>query len=166
MSTSPAGPMEGAVALVTGASSGIGAATARRPADKGAAVALVAGRGDRLHRLAEVHVTHAAVPHLIAAAATSRRQVSDIVNVSSTAGRGVRASSSVHNPTTFGLNGPTEALRQELLGEATRDAALRQIGGIEPLRAEDNADAIGHVVTRQRRVAVNDMLVRAGDQTW
>ncbi|MGW2831530.1 hypothetical protein [Streptomyces sp. NPDC001286] len=56
-------------------------------------------------------------------------------------------------------------MRQELLGEATRDAALRQIGGIEPLRAEDNADAIGHVVTRQRRVAVSDVLVRAGDQT-
>lgn len=52
------------------------------------------------------------------------------------------------------------------LGEATREAALRHVGGIEPLRAEDIAEAIGFIVTRERRVAVNEMLVRAGDQTW
>jgi hypothetical protein len=28
------------------------------------------------------------------------------------------------------------------------------------------ADAIGCIVTRERRVAVNEMLVRAGNQTW
>jgi len=38
--------------------------------------------------------------------------------------------------------------------------------GIEPLRAEDVADAIGYIVTRERRVAVNEMLVRVGDQPW
>jgi len=110
------------------------------------------------------------------------------VNVGSTAGRVARPGSSDYNPTKFGLNGFTEALRQELLvervrvaviepgtvrteladhlGEATREAALRQVGGIEPLRAEDIADAIGYIVTRERRVAVNEMLVRAGDQPW
>ena len=254
----PTSHLYGAVALVTGASSGIGAATARRLAREGAEVALVARRRDRLDQVARdiaslgghaaaveaditeperayeavqdtlerfgrldilvnnaglmllnsalhttveewdrmvslnvtalLHVTHAAVPYLIDAAATSPRQVADLVNVSSTAGRVARPSSSVYNLTKFGLNGFAESLRQELLrervrvsvvepgavdteqvnhlGDATRKAARRQGDGIEALRAEDIADAIGYIVTRERRVAVNEMLVRAGDQTW
>jgi NADP-dependent 3-hydroxy acid dehydrogenase YdfG len=250
--------LTGAVALVTGASSGIGAATARRLAREGAAVGMVARRRERLDQLADdigaaggsalvieaditdperaaeavqrtldhfgrldvlvnnagimllnsalhatleewdrmvalnvqalLHVTHAAVPYLIDAAATSPRAVADIVNVSSTAGRVARPSSSVYNLTKFGLNGFTEALRQELLvervrvsvvepgtvntelvdrlGDAMREAARRQVSGIEPLRPEDIADAIAYIVTRERRVAVNEILVRAGDQTW
>jgi NADP-dependent 3-hydroxy acid dehydrogenase YdfG len=86
------------------------------------------------------------------------------------------------------VNAFTESLRQELLGERVRvsvvepgavdtelvnhlsdpvrDAARRRIDGIAALRPEDVADAIGYIVTRDRRVAINELLVRAGDQTW
>ena len=254
----PDEPLKGAVALVTGASSGIGAATARRLGREGASVALVARRRERLDQVAGdiasqgghafaveaditeperayqavqdtldwfgrldilvnnagimllnsalhttiqdwdqmvslnvaalLHITHAAVPYLIDAAVTSPRQVADLVNVSSTAGRVARPGSSVYNLTKFGLNGFTESLRQELvservrvsvvepgtvdtelvnhLGDAVREAARRQVDGIEPLRAEDVADAVSYIVTRERRVAVNEILVRSGGQTW
>jgi NADP-dependent 3-hydroxy acid dehydrogenase YdfG len=250
--------LTGAVAIVTGASSGIGAATALRLAREGAAVGMVARRRRRLDVLADdivsaggtalvveaditdsdrasetvqetldrfgrldvlvnnagimllgtalhasiddwdrmvalniealLHVTHAAVPYLIDAAATSPRGVADIVNVGSTAGRVARPSSSVYSMTKSALNGFTEALRQELLvervrvsvvepgtvstelvnqlGDAARDAARQLVTGIEPLQADDVADAIAYIVTRERRVAINEILVRAGDQTW
>ena len=110
------------------------------------------------------------------------------MNVSSTAARVARPGSGVYTLTKSGLNGLTEALRQELLeervrvsvvepgtvdtelvthlGDATRDAALRLVNDIEPLRPEDVADAIAYIVTRERRVAINEILVRAGEQTW
>ncbi|AGZ42878.1 SDR family NAD(P)-dependent oxidoreductase [Actinoplanes friuliensis] len=234
-------PLEGAVALVTGAGDGVGAATARRLAREGAAVALVGRRRDRLDTVvgeiklagghavamdtditepdrayeavqdtmdrfgrldvlvntaaimllnsalhagveewermialnvrALLHVTHAAVPFLIDAASTSPRQVADLVNVSSTAGRVARPGSSVYNLTKFGLNGFTESLRQELIPERVRVSVVEPgtepvIAGAEALWADDIADAIGYIVTRDRRVAVNEMLVRAGDRTW
>jgi NADP-dependent 3-hydroxy acid dehydrogenase YdfG len=34
------------------------------------------------------------------------------------------------------------------------------------LRPPDMADAVAYIVTRDRRVAVNEILVRAAEQTW
>jgi NADP-dependent 3-hydroxy acid dehydrogenase YdfG len=237
--------LAGAVALVTGAADGIGAATARRLAAEGAAVALVARHDDPLDRLvaelrqagrtavavsavpeahdrlgrldvlvnsagvmllgtalhtrvadwdrmvelnvsALLHVTHAAVPYLIDAAATSVRGVADIVNVGSAAARAARPAGGVHALTTYGLGGFTDSLGQELLAEHVRVSLVEpgtvgtepaeprpggfrdawpRTGGLDALRAEDVADAIAHIVTRDRRIAVTRMLVRATAQT-
>ncbi|MFI5719035.1 SDR family NAD(P)-dependent oxidoreductase [Nocardia sp. NPDC051750] len=128
-----------------------------------------------------LHVTHAAVPYLIDAAATSPRQVADLVNVGSLAGRVARPAGSVYNLTASGLNGFTESLRQELRPESVRvsvvapgavyettpDPARRPAGSMaDRLRPEDIADAISYIVTRGRGVAVNELLIRAAGQTW
>jgi NADP-dependent 3-hydroxy acid dehydrogenase YdfG len=47
-----------------------------------------------------------------------------------------------------------------------RQAAQAQTAAIEPLRPDDIADAVAYIITRDRRVAVNEILVRASDQTW
>lgn len=47
-----------------------------------------------------------------------------------------------------------------------RQAARSAVESIEPLRPEDIADAVCYTVTRGRRVAINEMLVRAAEQTW
>ena len=52
------------------------------------------------------------------------------------------------------------------VGESIRPAAESQVESIEPLIPEDIAAAVVHIVTRDRRVAVNEMLVRAAEQTW
>ena len=52
------------------------------------------------------------------------------------------------------------------LREGVREAVSRQLEGMQMLRPEDIADAVAYMVTRDRRVAVNEMLVRAAEQTW
>ena len=90
--------------------------------------------------------------------------------------------------TKSGLAAFSESLRQELITrrvrvsvvepgtvdtelvshvrEDIRQAAQSQVGSIEALLPEDIAEAVVHIVTRDRRVAVNELLVRAAEQSW
>jgi NADP-dependent 3-hydroxy acid dehydrogenase YdfG len=249
--------LEGAVALVTGASSGIGEATARALADRGAAVAIGARRKHRLDELAQeirqrggqalaiemdvtvqeqaagavqrtvdelgrldivvnnagvmllgpilgapleewdrmialnlqglLYTTHAALPHLLHAAEDPQRGVADLINISSVAGRVARSGSGVYNLTKHGVGAFSESLRQELatrhvrvslvepgavdtelpnhLREEVRQQMMKRFGDIERLEAEDIASAIAYIVTRPRRVAINEVLIRPTEQT-
>ena len=250
--------LDGTVAFVTGASSGIGEATALALAGSGAAVALIARRGDRLDRLKHhivtsggtaaavvadiadraqaeaavqqvvtelgrldivvnnaglmrigaaaesdpadwdamlsvnvqglLYITRAALPHLIRAAADAPRRVADIVNISSTAGRVARPGNAVYALTKFGVGAFSEAVRQEVLGQRVRVGLVepgtvqteittalppddretldKRTAGMVKLEPADIADAVVYMVTRDRRVAVNEILVRSAEQTW
>ena len=73
-----------------------------------------------------LYVTHAALPHLIAAAADSPRGVADVVMISSTGGRVARPGTAVYSLTKFGVNAFSEGIRQELIGKRVR------VGIVEP----------------------------------
>jgi NADP-dependent 3-hydroxy acid dehydrogenase YdfG len=133
-----------------------------------------------------LHTTHAALPHLLRAADQEPRRVADIVNISSVAGRVARSGLGVYNLTKFGVVAFGESLRQEVtrrhvrvstvepgvveteltdhLRPEIREQTAQRFANMERLQAEDIADAITYVVTRPRRMAVNEMLVRPTEQ--
>ncbi len=143
-------------------------------------------------RMVEVNVlgllytARAALPHLLEAANREPREVADLVNVSSVAGRQVRSGSGVYNATKHAVGAFSEALRQEVTGRHVRvsliepGAVATELSGhnrpeireqieqrfadLTRLEADDIADAIGYVVTRPRHVAVNEVLVRPTEQ--
>jgi NADP-dependent 3-hydroxy acid dehydrogenase YdfG len=50
--------------------------------------------------------------------------------------------------------------------EGLKGGVARMIESIELLQPADIAEAVTYIVTRDRRVAVNEILIRNGEQTW
>src|SRR4030088_58193 len=115
-----------------------------------------------------------------------RRRRADMVNISSVAGRVPFKGRGVYNLTKHGVGAFSESLRQEVTKRHVRVSLVEpgatatelaghnraevletmrtQVTGMQPMQAEDIADAITYIVTRPRHVAVNEMLIRPTDQ--
>jgi len=239
------------VALVTGASSGIGEATAEALAAEGASLALAARREDELTDLADRLASEGVETLVVPTDVTDKEQVENmiettteelgrldiiinnagvmllepvieadranfrqmvevnllglmnathaalpimedqgtghIVNISSVAGRQASASGSGYNATKFGVNGFTEALRQEVNNDGIRttliepgivDTELQDhipdddaqqsveewVEEMAPLTGEDIARSIRYAVTQPQHVSVNELLIRPTQQ--
>jgi NADP-dependent 3-hydroxy acid dehydrogenase YdfG len=228
------------VAVITGASSGIGEATARALAADGHRLALLARRADRIEEVAadlggavpivadvtdrdslvsaaervqadlggaDILVNNAGVMllgpfdsehsdelrqmvevNLLGAMTATevfldqlRDGGGDLVNISSVAGRTARAFGSGYNATKWGLNGWSEALRQELLPDirvmviepgavgteltdhitdSSVKEATEKFYDEVAITAADIAEIIAFAISRPRRVNLNEILVR------
>jgi NADP-dependent 3-hydroxy acid dehydrogenase YdfG len=237
----------GRVAVITGASSGIGEASARALAADGHRVALLARRADRIQALADelgegaiaieadvtvrdsmvaaaervqdelggadVLVNNAGVmllaPFTSDQRAEQRQMVEtnllgamtatevfldqlrdgggDLVNLSSVAGRFARPGNAVYAATKWGLNGWSEALRQELqpdvrvmviepgavateltdhITDADSKQRAEQMYDQMSITAEDIAEVIAFSVSRPRRMTLNEILIRPTGQAF
>jgi NADP-dependent 3-hydroxy acid dehydrogenase YdfG len=236
----------GQVAVITGASSGIGAATAHALAGHGYNLALLARRLDRIEVMAaelgdsaiaiaadvtdrdslvtaanriqaelggaDVLINNAGVMLLAPFSSEQRHELrqmvevnllgamtatevfldqlrnggGDLINISSVAGRTARAGNAGYAATKWGMNGWSEALRQELQPDirvtviepgavATEltdhithpDAkqGAEQLYQQLAITADDVAEVIAFAVTRPRRMTLNEILLRPTAQT-
>jgi NADP-dependent 3-hydroxy acid dehydrogenase YdfG len=109
----------------------------------------------------------------------------DIVNISSVAGRTARAGNGVYAATKWGINGWSESLRQELLPdvrvtviepgvvatelpnhithEETRQG-VQALYGQSEVTDDDIAEIIAFTLSRPRRLAINEVLLRPAGQ--
>jgi NADP-dependent 3-hydroxy acid dehydrogenase YdfG len=233
-------------AVITGASSGIGEATARALAADGHRLALLARRADRIDELAaelgdgavsiEADVTNR--DSIVAAAERVQNELGgvdilvnnagvmllalfeahqveetrqmvetnllgamtatdvfldqlrdgggDLINISSVAGRTARPGNSVYAATKWGMNGWSEALRQELqpdvrvmviepgavateltdhITDPDAKEATEQFYNEVAITAADIAEVITFAVAQPHRVTLNEILVRPTAQT-
>jgi NADP-dependent 3-hydroxy acid dehydrogenase YdfG len=132
-----------------------------------------------------LNVARAALPHLLEAAEQGPRRVADMVNISSVAGIKTGAGVSVYSLTKYGVGAFSESLRQEVGKRHVRVSVIEpgsaktelrshlrpevQARGrgrteVERLEPEDVAEAVAFVVTRPRRVAVNEVVIRPTEQ--
>ncbi|HEV7918597.1 MAG TPA: SDR family NAD(P)-dependent oxidoreductase, partial [Solirubrobacterales bacterium] len=140
----------------------------------------------KLNVLGALYIAHAALPHLLRAAEDSPRRVADLITTSSVAGRTASVGSGVYNLTKWGVGAFSESLRQEVTQRHVRVAlvepgavateltdhlrpeiqelANKRFADVEKLESEDIADAVLYVVTRPRRVAINEILIRPTEQ--
>jgi NADP-dependent 3-hydroxy acid dehydrogenase YdfG len=139
-----------------------------------------------INLLGTLYCTHVALPLLLMAARNDPRQVADLINVSSVAGRVARAGSSVYNATKHAVGAFSEALRQEVTRRNVR-VSIVEPGAVETelashnrpeilqglqqrfasqrrMAATDIAEIIAFIVTRPRHVAINEILVRPTEQ--